>query len=149
MHFCRIAGSISAAKTFSGGAVNAYVTASFIETQDTEDMKAFFFADLVLSLIRGLRRALTPASPGRARDVPGTPQKRVCRRADRLHPPLSGRPLRSSLPRGPNREATLPRRPHDRPSLRRLSPRWQPLFARCPPPLRRLRLQTRSPSART
>src|SRR5438105_4791682 len=128
MHFWRIAGSTSAAKTSSGGAVNAYVAVSFI---------------------RGSRQVQVLALPGRAQDALGTPPTRECPRADRPHRLPFVRQPRSLPPKALIREATIPRRSRDTLSPRRLSPRWQCLFVPCPIPPRRLRLQTRLPSART
>src|ERR1700722_19714189 len=96
MHFWMIAGSTSAAKTFSPEALNAYVAEIFIEDsrsrQRHQASEEFLLCALMLTLIRGLRRAPAPASPGRTQDAPGTPPKRECQRADRPRPPSFGPP---------------------------------------------------------
>src|SRR5208282_6294951 len=133
-------------------ALNAYVTESFIENsriRQQGDEEDFLLCAFVLRLTRGSRRAPAPAPHRRARDAPGTPPKRGCPRAHRPRRLPSGPPSRLSPPKSPTREATIPLRSRDTPSPQRPSPRRRRPFAPCPPPPRRLRLQTRSPSART
>src|SRR5215831_11501608 len=119
---------------------------------DTKEVKMLRFYSLrtsVLSLIRDSRQAQVPASSGRTRDAPETPQKHECPRGERPHLPPSRRLSRSLPPKAPIREATIPRLLLDRLSSLRRSPRLRRSFAPCQPTPRHRRSQTRSPFART
>src|SRR5215471_6249864 len=99
-------GSAIAAKTFSGGVLNAYLAVSFIKKFQDEGRKRP--SSFLVDIMRGWQPAPVPAWSGHTQGAPGTPRMHGCPRVDRPRQRPHGPPYRSRLPKGPIRARFLP-----------------------------------------